>query len=324
VSTELLSLFEQAQPFKGFRNAAYHVLKFLHSRLGFSLWMVTRVEGNDWIVLTAEDHGYNLEDGAILRWSDSFCIHMVQGKGPQIAPRSRDILAYAQAPINQQIEIAAYIGIPLRWPNGDFFGTLCAIDPRPQPEEICLELPLLELMGQLLSYLIAAELNSQEMSRCLHQAHREAQVDSLTGLYNRRGWELFLQVEEAHCQTLGSLALVVVIDLDNLKQINDCYGHTYGDALIRQAALCLQHSVRTTDLVARLGGDEFAILVVELKAMNVAERVNSIQAALQSRGIAASVGWALRSHTMSLADTLQKADEQMYRCKRQRKAASYK
>lgn len=62
------------------------VMRFLHGRLGFDLWMVTRVEGDDWIVLETEDHGYGVTPTSVFRWADSFCSQMVAGRGPRLYP----------------------------------------------------------------------------------------------------------------------------------------------------------------------------------------------------------------------------------------------
>ena len=72
--------------FNDFEAAGQRVLAFLHQRFGFGLWMVTRTEGEDWIVLQSEDHGYGVKPGTVFRWADSFCSEMVKGNGPRIAP----------------------------------------------------------------------------------------------------------------------------------------------------------------------------------------------------------------------------------------------
>lgn len=59
--------------FQNFESASAAVLGFLRQRLGFGLWMVTRTEGDDWIVLQSEDHGYNVKAGKVFKWADSFC-----------------------------------------------------------------------------------------------------------------------------------------------------------------------------------------------------------------------------------------------------------
>lgn len=70
-----------------FESAGQAVLAYLHQRLGFKLWMLTRTEGDDWIVLHTEDHGYGVQAGQVFRWSESFCSRMVQGQGKAWTPR---------------------------------------------------------------------------------------------------------------------------------------------------------------------------------------------------------------------------------------------
>jgi len=113
--------------FSNFEEAVQAVLESLHERLGFQLWMFTRVEGEDWIVLEAVDYGYSVKSGNVFHWSDSFCSRMVRGEGPRVAPNSQQIQAYVEAPIGQQVDISAYIGIPLCHADGTLFGTLVVI-----------------------------------------------------------------------------------------------------------------------------------------------------------------------------------------------------
>lgn len=87
--------------FHDFESAGKATLAFLRDRLGFGLWMVTRTEGKDWIVLQSEDHGYGVEAGHVFQWADSFCSEMIKGNGPRIAPDSDDVPAYVAAPIGR-------------------------------------------------------------------------------------------------------------------------------------------------------------------------------------------------------------------------------
>ena len=77
---------DDLDPFTDFETATRAALSLLHQRLGFDLWMMTRTDGNDWIVLQVEDHGYKVSEGSVFRWADSFCSQMVIGRGPRIAP----------------------------------------------------------------------------------------------------------------------------------------------------------------------------------------------------------------------------------------------
>ena len=114
-------------PFPSFQAASDAALSFLQEHYPMGLWMVTRTSGDDWIVLQAKDRSYDVTDGDLFRWSDSFCSRMVLGHAPHIAPDSQQIPAYASAPIGQQIPIASYIGFPLG-ADGARFGTLGAMD----------------------------------------------------------------------------------------------------------------------------------------------------------------------------------------------------
>jgi len=307
--------------FSNFETASQRVLTFLHEQLGFQLWMITRTQGNDWIVLSACDHGYGVKSGDVFQWSDSFCYQMVQGFGPNIAPSSQAIPAYAKAPIGRQVPIGAYIGLPLYCPNGTLFGTLCAIDPQPQSHRLHTEKTMLELVASLLASLLHQELQAQENLRLREKAQAEAQLDGLTDLYNRRGWNDLLHAEEKRCLRYGLTACVLVIDLDNLKQVNDTLGHGAGDRLLQRAAHVIKSNVRLCDVVARLGGDEFAVMLVETFPEESEAVVQRIQHHLIKANILASIGWAMRSPTTTLKDALEQADRFMYARKRMAKAA---
>lgn len=116
---------ERLTAYEDFESAASGVLTVLQQSLGFGLWMVTRTEGDAWIVLATADTAYGVAPGDVFRWSDSFCSRMVRGEGPRIAPDSRAVPVYAEAPIGQQVPIGAYVGMPMHLSDGSLFGTLC-------------------------------------------------------------------------------------------------------------------------------------------------------------------------------------------------------
>jgi diguanylate cyclase (GGDEF)-like protein len=303
-----------------FTAAGNAVIRFLHERLGFNLWMVTRTEGEDWIVLQAEDHGYNLPPHRVFRWSDSICSRMVTGSGPRIVPRVSGVPEYAAAPICRQLEIQSYVGVPLASSNGTLFGTLCAIDPAPQPEAVAKELPLIELLASLLSGILSAELRAIENERRMERARSEAEIDSLTGLYNRRGLDRLLAAEEKRCRRYGHPGCVVALDLDSLKVTNDSQGHAAGDDLIRRTAATLRATARESDVVARIGGDEFIVVGVECEEASAGLLVRRICGNLDQAGVAASVGVALRDPARGLEYARDVADQAMYRNKLERKS----
>jgi len=299
-----------------FEKTASEVLSFLHRRLGFDLWMVTRTEGNDWIVLQSEDHGYGVKAGQVFRWVDSFCSEMVKGHGPRFAPSSKMVPAYAAAPIGQQIPIGAYIGVPLLLDDGSLFGTLCAIDPEPQPQSIVEEQDMVELMGSLLIRVLQMELKSDELVRRAERFEAQALTDAMTGLYNRSGWDQLMAKEEGRCRRHGSSCAVIMVDLDELKRVNDAQGHTAGDELIVRTAKALHQAARAEDVVARLGGDEFGIIGVNCdRAGGEALRLRVLMI-FDQEGIKASVGLAIRDPSSGISQALVNADQKMYENKR--------
>jgi GAF domain len=154
VAAESSVLSGEAAPFTDFGSAASGVLDLVHPRLGFWASLVTRIEGDQWVIEQARDEGYGIKAGDAYALADTYCSKMFEGLGPRFAPESRDVPCYASAAIGKKLPIAAYIGVPLLRSDGSLYGTLCAIDPAPQAPTVSSELPLLEVSGRLLSSLL--------------------------------------------------------------------------------------------------------------------------------------------------------------------------
>lgn len=115
-----------------------------------------------------------------------------------------------------------------------------------------------------------------ELARERSRRAEEALTDPLTGLMNRRGLDEFLQDEKQRHLRLHEPTSALVLDLDDFKGINDHYGHTTGDAVLKIVADKIKDTVRETDAVARIGGDEFVVVLVgarKQEAIVVAEKV---------------------------------------------------
>ena len=218
------------------------------------------------------------------------------------------------------MEIKAYIGQPLTKEDGSLFGTLCAIDPKPQSDAITKEAGLIDLLGQMLSYILQGELREVEQIRQRERFKEEALNDSLTGLFNRRAWDNLIGLEEERCKRYGHPTAILMIDLNNLKTVNDSLGHTAGDELIQKAAMALKGCVRSNDIVARLGGDEFAILSIENNQVNAENLVNRVLQVFAEANISAAIGLAMRNPLNGLLKALQEADEKMYAHKKKIKS----
>ncbi|MDP9497980.1 MAG: GGDEF domain-containing protein [Actinomycetota bacterium] len=306
-------------PFADFRAASLAVLQQLRQHLGLRMWAVSRVAGAEQVFLTAETDasaGYPDATGLVVPWVASLCAPMVAGAGPTVAARVEEVPVYAEAPARAAFPIGAYAGAPLRLPDGALFGTVCGFDPQPQPASVELGAPLLDLQARLLSTVLTLELAQDRQRQRAERAEAEAAVDPLTGLANRRAWDRLLAVEEARCTRYGHPAAVLVLDLNDLKQVNDTSGHAGGDALLRRTAALLRAHTRPGDLVARLGGDEFAVLAVHTDALGAAAETDRLRSALASSGVDAAIGAGVRTAAGTLTDAWVRADHAMYTDKR--------
>lgn len=143
-------------------------------------------------------------------------------------------------------------------------------------------------------------------------------TDHLTGLYNRRYYYSRLEYEIAKSRRYRIPLSVVVLDVDNFKNINDTYGHSEGDLVLQKITRVLKSSLRQVDTVCRWGGEEFAILLPSTQlegALVVGERIRS--AVTEARGdVSVSVGVAQFLQDAEGADDLMKrADQAMYSAK---------
>jgi diguanylate cyclase (GGDEF)-like protein len=172
------------------------------------------------------------------------------------------------------------------------------------------------LVGWTIQSLVA-HVRAQEEERgvLLRQLDRLAHTDPLTLLPNRRAWDAEFARGLARARRTGEPITVALIDIDELKAINDVHGHPAGDSLLAQIARNWRPVLRPDDVLARIGGDEFALLLPgcgEGEAANVIERL----CALMPFPHSCSVGLASWSHGESTDAVLRRADEALYSAKR--------
>jgi diguanylate cyclase (GGDEF)-like protein len=153
--------------------------------------------------------------------------------------------------------------------------------------------------------------------------------DALTGLANRRSFGLALGREIDRVARAGEPALLLALDIDHFKQVNDTHGHASGDLVIKAVAKALLECVRPMDMVARVGGEEFAIVMPncpatfgETVAERVRRRIEAMPVAIgptQQIRVSVSIGGAFAPQWVRSSPTLwiERADVQLYRAKAQ-------
>lgn len=154
---------------------------------------------------------------------------------------------------------------------------------------------------------------------------RQANFDGLTGLANRKRLEDRLKNAIAQAARKQAIVALLFIDLDRFKPVNDQYGHATGDALLRQVAQRLEHSLREEDTIARLGGDEFVVVLPDLEQTDspavVAQKIVSVLSQPfkiddNLIDISCSIGISLFPEDASTAEALiARADAAMYQAK---------
>ncbi len=152
------------------------------------------------------------------------------------------------------------------------------------------------------------------------QARRDANIDPLTGLYNRRALLTRLESARRLPQSNGTSHVLLFLDLDHFKTVNDTAGHGVGDAVLQDIAAILRRGVRESDTVARLGGDEFAIILLDCDAgrgCSIAEKIvqGVRERALHAEGPQVTVGVSV-GLTMITAPDPQDVDELLHHADR--------
>ena len=139
----------------------------------------------------------------------------------------------------------------------------------PQPADLS-ERQLLEMALKAMG---EADRRIREQQALIEQLEGQARTDVMTGLLNRRGFSEQLHLALKGGRRKDSSGVLVVIDLDGFKEINDVHGHNAGDKVLRSVAETLIRHTRATDSIARLGGDEFAVIMPGTTLAESAERL---------------------------------------------------
>jgi diguanylate cyclase (GGDEF)-like protein len=182
----------------------------------------------------------------------------------------------------------------------------------------------LKLLDDLLSSAAEAEQTLALQRARIRYLESLSVTDELTGLLNRRGFELELSRALARARRQNETGLLVMCDLNHFKAINDTYGHPAGDAILRAVGKVLKRNTRESDYVTRVGGDEFAVIMTQASlpqserlAEKLSKLVNGMTVAWQGTNLTVSAGFgAVTYNRLSQAETLLfLVDQDLYRNK---------
>ncbi len=241
----------------------------------------------------------------------SFCTHAIQQTEAYIISDAAQHPLFKDNPlVTGEPNIRAYLGIPLKTPDGYNIGSLCGIDTKPrdfQPHEV-------DIMKSF-AKLVIDELELRML----------ASSDSLTGSMTRRAWNEAAEMEIKRAVRYGSDLSIAILDIDRFKAVNDTYGHPAGDKVIQLLAdLCIKEK-RDSDVFGRLGGEEFAFVLPETSGAWAKSFIGRVrekfsQSAIQIDSDATinctlSAGVAELASLEQLAEIVARADRCLYEAK---------
>ncbi len=262
----------------------------------------------------------------------SLCSRLIQlGRETIVSPDIRADERFMRDPLaNEEPYIRFFAGVPLTGQDDSVMGVLCVMHTEAW-ELSSGQLEALEAVARQLT----DRIELQRTARRLREANKKLKdlslTDELTGLFNYRGFLLHAEQQLKRFRTRrssGSL-WVMLADMDDLKTINDRYGHLEGSKAIKQAGEIIVNTFRDADIIARPGGDEFTAMMINT-IDEVADRLRGrLQESLDSYNetsgkpyhLGLSVGLVKVNIDLDLSidELVQRADEEMYRDKRSRK-----
>ncbi len=165
-----------------------------------------------------------------------------------------------------------------------------------------------------------------ENARRFQEARQQADLDALTGLHNRRYFHETLSREVARAHRYSRGLALVLVDIDDFKEINDRIGHLAGDAALEEAAARVREAVRESDIPCRVGGDELGLILPESRLADAQRLVMRIEQSVMSRPVAragrlrVSAGVAELQPNDDSTSLFERADQSLYAAKQVRKS----
>lgn len=311
--------------------AARPLLLLVQHLTGLDKTFLTRIDWNaltQQVILVEGPLHLPIEEGSVVNWSDSMCRVLFDAKLSYSAAVPTAFPGSAGATLGMQ----TFFAIPVL-SEGKTLGTLCGASTEPVHIQQH-TLTSLKLIADAMAYQLALDQQMQLQQKRVKVAEKTidklylqaqqmetlAHTDALTGLDNRRAFQTKFEQYLLDAENEGSALALMMIDIDEFKQLNDQHGHETGDLALQQLAQVLAAVARQSDIACRLGGDEFVLAATDTDAeglLHLAVRVQQeFKQRMRQSGLVSSLSIGIASTAESALDQLlQRADQALYKAK---------
>src|SRR6056297_4244144 len=275
------------------------------------VFLSSESEGNPYKRNESENLGSGLYCETVIGWSEK--LEVPDALADSLWENNPDV----------KLNMISYLGYPLQWENGEFFGTICVLDEKKRIHSDLTKQIMLEFKN-----IVEKDLRLLDKNAMIEKMNKELRDislrDGLTDLYNHKAIHEFLFVEIQNAVRYGKSLTVAMVDIDGFKEINDQYGHKTGDLVLTDFAELMNARLRDSDIIGRYGGDEFLIIFTDTKiedAYGIIDRLrkNAEKSQGAGIGITISAGIASMDEKCTADELVARADEALYKAKQKGK-----
>ncbi|WP_346911568.1 PAS domain S-box protein [uncultured Roseibium sp.] len=293
-----------------------------HFELPFGI--ISRIIEDTYSVMYADSPNGEVQVGATFELGETYCAHTLKADQPVTISHTKQS-ALAHHPCYEKFKLETYIGVPLLV-DGERYGTInfTSAEPRTRPFSQT-ERELIRQFADWIGNEIAREQDHIALMEAQVRLERIASIDDLTGVLNRRAFMDRASTEIARFRRTGRKFTAVMIDIDHFKSINDTFGHSAGDDVLKKFSGIISDALRAVDVFGRIGGEEFCIILDSTEnddALAVCERirgkiVEECRVDPITWDITCSMGLATVSkEDLEFSTLMQLADHALYRAKK--------
>ncbi len=299
------------------------ILRLGCEHFGLPFGIISRIIEDHYSVIYAECPNGEIPVGASFDLGETYCAHTLKADEP-IAIAHTKHSDLAGHPCYEKFQLETYIGAPLLV-DGERYGTINFTDSELRERPFSqTERELIRQFADWIGNEIAREQDHIALMEAQVRLERIASIDDLTGVLNRRAFMERASTELARFRRTGRKFTTVMIDIDHFKSINDTFGHSAGDEVLKKFAAIISDALRAVDVFGRVGGEEFCIILDSTEgddARMVCERIRQ-QVVEHCRvdpitwDITCSMGLAtVAKEDVEFSTLMQLADHALYKAK---------